>query len=214
MNICHYLKTGWNSSWKTGGITAVLLVFLAISYACTKKQEPNNTIPLVKFEVNRRLLGDSILSKVHKVSFFVPKDWKPLPKDIEEKLRLRLSEQNIGEIRPQPMYLFVGEKSKATLIVSTLDFPQQDSTVALKKAHFVRKVQSQIDSTMLRVSEFRKGTMPLVQCVIRTPTQITFKILIEAETTLLQFDYIIPMAIYNNEIRAVESSIGSIFTIQ
>ena len=193
--------------------TALLLVSFAMSSACTKQEPSKNITPSVIFEVNRQLLGDSVISKAHHISFAPPKGWEALPKNIEEQFRAKLEQANTGDIRPQPHYIFVS-KSKATLMVSSLEFPLQDTTLALKRAHYVGKMKSQIDSTMLRVAEFRKGVMLLTQCVIRTPTQISFKILVESEQTLLQFDYIVPLAVYNNEIRAVESSIGSIFTIQ
>lgn len=192
----------------------LLVVFFVIQTACTKQETPKNETPLVTFQVNRQLLGDSVASTLYKITFFPPKDWITLPKDIEEQFRSKLEQANTGDIRPQPLYVFVAKKSKATLMVSSLEFAQLDTNVAMKRLYYVNRIKSQIDSTMLRVAEFRKGTIVCTQCVIRTPTQISFKLLIESEQKLLQFDYIILLSVYNQEIRAVESSIGSIITIQ
>jgi hypothetical protein len=182
--------------------------------ACTKNDAPPKTIPAVTFDVNALLLGDSVVSKQYGITFFVPKNWKPLPKDIEQQLRSRLSDVNTGEIRPEPLYIFVGEANKATLAVSVLRFPAQDTSITLQRMRFVQSVKSNTDSSTLRIAEFRKNTMLMTQCVIRTPERISFKVLVEAKNALLQFDYVLSMAVYTKEIRAVESSIGSILLIQ
>jgi hypothetical protein len=197
--------------WKNN---LVLMVLCCTVLACANKDEPRKSIPLVKFDVNPQLLGDSIVSNLLAVKFSIPKHWKRLPPAIEEQVRVRLAEVNVGDIRPEPLYIFVEGKSNATLTVSSLTFAALGSSVAQQREVYVRRITTQIDTTKLQVSEFRKDNMHLTQCVIRSSEKILFRVLVEAKKQLLQFDYAIPLTVYTQEIKAVESSIGSIFTIQ
>jgi hypothetical protein len=63
----------------------------------------------------------------------------------------------------------------------------------------------------LRQAQFMKDDLYMAQFLAQPEGLVNFKLVFEAPADgLLQFDYVVPRRVYPQEVRSVESSIGSI----
>jgi hypothetical protein len=193
---------------------AVILIVLALANACSKKAEPQNTSNVMKFSVDTLLLDEQVKSAELALQFRAPKGWKPLESALQKELEAKMSAVDSAEIRILTKYVFKRSQGTSALAVSTLVFPSLDTTFTQKMVHYTTRINSSVDTSSMKVARFTKGNIPMTQFVFRSPQSVAFKLLFPSNNQILQFDYIIATSEFNNEIRAVESSIGSILLSQ
>lgn len=196
-------------------ITCIILV------GCSTRDKPQkNTIPTLTFTVNRQLLGDSILIADEDLKIIAPRHWKPMTamqmNELSEKMRIleANSSDSTNLIRVSVQSVFVLQDGAASLVISRIRFPKQDSTEDLQRVHYSQLTKKRIDSTSLGIADFMCNNTHFTQFMIRTPQSVSFRLVFKARSSMMQCDYIIPNNIFQQEIRAVESSIGSILFTQ
>jgi hypothetical protein len=198
----------------TSYFLAVLMIVLALANACSKKEEPRNTDKVMKFSVDTLLLDEQVKSSELAIQFRAPKDWKPLENSLQKELEAKMSAVDSAEIRILTKYVFKRSQGASALAVSGIVFPKTDTTFTQKMVHYTNRITSSVDTTSMQVARFTKGNIPMTQFVFRSPQSIAFKLLFPSNNQILQFDYIIATSEFTKEIRAVESSIGSILLSQ
>lgn len=193
-------------------------IFLTNCGKTTKQKEITSTVEGMTFTVNRQLLKDSLNIIDEKMIISIPKSWKPLPDSLKSSLTSKVETFNArndsSAIQLNIHSVYVQPDNKASLVISRLSFPKNDSTESLQRKHYTQQMKTGIDSTSLGIAEFSKDGIFITQYMIRTLQSVSFKLLFKAHKSMMQCDYIIPTNAFQQEIRAVESSIGSIFISQ
>lgn len=196
---------------------AIIVVSCSILTSCNFSEKPKkDTIPTMTFTVNRQLLGDSLSLADEGFRILIPKNWKPLSENLARELTSKMEAREAASdtnssIRPQIVSVFSKPNSGASLIISRVRFPKQDSTEKSQRLHYTEQTKSRIDSTSLGVAEFMSNGVKITQYMIRSQENTSFKLLFKGRSSgMIQCDYILPNTIFQQEIRAVESSIGSI----
>lgn len=199
--------------------TLLFCIFLVLANCGkTTRQKASSTVTGMTFTVNRQLLNDSLSIVDEKMILSIPKSWKPLPDSLKNSLTSKVetfnARNNSSAIQLNIHSVYVQPDNKASLVISRLSFPTSDSTELLQRQHYTKQMKTGIDSTSLGIAEFTKDGIFITQYMIRTQQSVSFKLLFKAQRSMMQCDYIIPNNVFQQEIRAVESSIGSIFIYQ
>lgn len=193
--------------------TALLMTLWVI--ACSQHSEPKKTSGnnQMAFEVQRERLGDSLGSQRCGVSIFIPRDWKPLAPEMLEQMRSRIAAltPDSAAFRLQPEYVFAKQQTGVSLTLSRIQFRDTTLSGSVRLQHYTASLlAANPDTNTAKKAEFLKGTIPITQFFLRQQQQIAYKLLfLNARNELIQLDYVLPLQVFEAEIKAVESSIGS-----
>ncbi len=145
----------------------------------------------------------------HAIQFQPPVGWVPLPEEEVTAARSSLPPLD-ARVQVQPRHLFVDPEGGSLLSVSTLTFegaPTPAEQVALYWQMLTETGQAQ----SLEKAAFLKDGLRVTQLHEQRDGRVRFTLLLETPAnTVLRFDYVIPRERYAEELRSLESSIGSI----
>ncbi len=192
----------------------VVYLMFSVFCGCNSNQQPTNKKPTMTFTVNPSLLGDTILLQECGLSLRLPKNWQKISDSVQKILETRLeTTQDYGNGNTLPRLRINGVYSltnnEASFIISYIAYPKKDSTDSLIINRFKSQLQAQSKNAEIGIADFIANGIPVTQAVIRTQENTIFKLIFKAKTKIVQCDYIISTKIFQREIRAVESSIGS-----
>lgn len=194
------------------GIKKFLIVFVFIlSFFCSN-QEKNSSqdVSELDFDVDSTKLEPTIQNKDLCIQFSSPKGWTLISQDIFEEFSKRNQIAHIENsgFSFKPISIFLNQESESLLYVSLIHGLEDTSTAKL-----IEKYKGVIitNFTPFKSGDFLKDNILFVQFLIQDEERVNFKLLfINNKNQLIQFDYIIPNKSYLSELKAIESSIGSI----
>lgn len=187
-------------------ITFTLLLFF--TFACDKKTESGNAYPEeIHFTVNETLLGNRI-NHDDLFEFYIPK-------------LLTVQESDFTQLEEQ-LNSFLNDSIKVSLLYVFTD-SAKDNSLSVSRIILKEKIQDDpinYYSELIGNSElfknaskanFLKEGMLISQFIIKHNNHVIIKIIFEPkENYLVQFDYIFNEENYKQEVRSIESSMGSI----
>jgi len=182
-------------------------------YSCGNKQNDEAGLKQIQFNIDPNTLAGEVSDSVLKFLFKPPKDWKlideKLFKKVEDNNDIRLKQK--GDIRIIPLYIFMDDSLKCLLNISQIQFNDKGKTGGNKSAEYEKALLNNFGKEKLKRAEFLKDDLPVIQYMLNDKGKVNFKILISNKAKeLIQFDYVTDFGIYPKEIKAIESSIGSI----
>jgi hypothetical protein len=189
---------------------AILSVLFIISCG-TEERGGEIEIPEMKFFVNSEILGESIHDSVLNVVFNPPMQWEPLQDDLFAELLRRVDTRqgDWDSINITPVHMFINSGRGSSLTVSTMRFRNGSETENLKS--YDTSIREHFNDIDLLYTVFVKDGIYFHQYLLQNDDMINFKLLTqESDGTMLQWDYVVPRQAYTFEVRAIESSIGSI----
>jgi hypothetical protein len=190
--------------------SVIVILFPLLFLACGSKDDAHE-IPEMEFFVNSELLGTSVRDSLLNVTFNPPLQWEPLRDDLfAEATRQLLSEQSDSDtISVTPEYIFLDDKQGSSLIVSTVQFRTGLASDNIGGYHASLKEHFGNEGVLYTV--YVKDGIYFHQYLLQNHEMINFKLMThETDNTMLQWDYVVPRYAYTIEVRAIESSIGSI----
>jgi len=202
-NLYCYLKT-----FNRRVIIAFILLLIFIS-ACDRKTELNDTTPEeIQFTVNPALLGNKIIHDNNLFEFYVPKLLSVQEYDfagIEQQLNSVLT----GGIVLTLLYLLTDSSKENSLTVSRVTLIEDFLSDPID---YYSEVISNTDLfNSASKAKFLKDGIVISQLITRHDNHIIIKIIFEPkDNCLIQLDYIFNEENYKQEVRSIESSIGSI----
>jgi hypothetical protein len=190
-------------------ISSLLIIFSCIG--CDKKTEiSSDSLPKINFTVNPDLLGTKIYDSSESFEFNPPYFLIYVMKDSLNFFERKLQNENVeGDYDISVLYLFKDSTSRNSLAVSKIVF-HQDSTFNLVDKYSENLKKEKLFSKASK-AEFYKDKLLMTQFLLNYEEHVFIKIIIEGRNNdLLQFDYVLFLNDYKNEVRSIESSIGSI----
>ncbi len=171
------------------------------------KKQPYETLV---FNVDATLLEPALTDTLLKIKIAPPKNWKTIDNSMFAEVINRLDAQLIGDIKLNPRLIFLNEDSRAMCAVSKLDgigiAPDETFFLTLTTAYRERFPNAAVEQTI-----FMKDVFRIHQLMIIAADFVLIKLICDApETLVFQVDYHIPKDVYKIELKAIESSIGSI----
>jgi hypothetical protein len=172
----------------------------------TKKQ-PYKTLV---FNVDKTQLEPVITDTVLKIKIAAPRNWKMIDNSMFAQVVNKLDSQLTGDIKLVPRWIFLNEGSRAMCVVSKLDSVDIALNETLLKmlttAYRERFPNAKVEQTI-----FMKDTFRIHQLMVVAADFVLIKLICDApETHVFEVDYHIPRDVYQIELKAIESSIGSI----
>ena len=195
------------------GFLQVLLCGILIggSVGCDSfntKKLPHETLV---FNVDETRLEPAVTDTVLKITIAAPKNWKKIDDSmfaqVVNKLESQLTPQDLQMV---PRWIFLNEDSRAMCVVSKLDGVETAPDETLLE-NLTTAYRNQFPNATVRQAIFMKDAFRIHQLMVIATDFVRIKLICDApETLIFEVDYHIPRDVYQTELKAIESSIGSI----
>ena len=172
------------------------------------KKQPYETLV---FNVDETRLEPVVTDTVLKIAIAAPKNWKQIDASmfaqVVNKLEPQLTPQDLQIV---PRWIFLNEGSRAMCVVSELNgveiAPNETLLETLTTAY-----RNQFPNAKVQQTIFMKDAFRIHQLMVISADFVRIKLICDApETLIFEVDYHVPRDVYQTELRAIESSIGSI----
>ena len=187
------------------GIT--IIGFSGCDPSNTKKQ-PYETLT---FNVDETQLEPVVTDTVLKIAIAAPKNWK----QIDDSMLARVVNKLEPQLTPQdlqiaPRWIFLNEGSRAMCVVSELNGVETAPDDTLLET-LTTAYRNQFPNAKVQQTIFMKDAFRIHQLMVIAADFVLIKLICDTpETLVFEVDYRVPRDVYQTELRAIESSIGSI----
>ena len=194
-------------------IISKFLIITLISFLlfCSKQNKTSSPeVTELAFEVDSTRLELTRHDQYLGIQFNSPKGWTLTPKTLFEAFSKQESSTFLegSDFKISPISIFLNQEKKSILYISQMH-GFQDSTSVDKYKDLIQRIFSPN-----KVGDFFKDNILFTQYLIQDENRVNFKLLFfNSKNQLIQFDYIVPNNFYISELKAIESSIGSIHLI-
>ncbi len=179
----------------------ILLPFLLIACSNAGQEGTPGDARKLSFQVEESLLGADLRLEEQQLLLFAPLDWSPVGEDLLTRLRAAQD-----------------EGAKMNLLQACFH-PASSSMLSISVMHHgdvpaVERLRSDLEGREgLKVSEdsYRLNGMPCTQFLAEDSLLVQFRLLLRDS---LLVDYLVPRNAYTAQLKALESSIGSIVPLQ
>lgn len=191
------------------------LFIIILTYSCHRNDSRigPGTTEEIKFNIDSSKLGKIVLSSELKIKFSPPKEWENISEEsfVQIKKSMKSVYNDVSDYTIEPKYLFTNETNKSMLIISLIRFSKNDSPFQEKIKIYQNALEHNFNQHELEKTEYLKDNILIRQYLIQKQNQVNFKLLLaNSDSDILQFDYSSIKEFYPDEVRGIESSIGSI----
>ena len=177
---------------------------------CDPPNSQRHTHETLVFNVDRTLLEPAITDATLKMEISAPKGWKAIDDAMLGQVIDTLSKQLAQGLQTVPRHVFVNESSRAMCVVSRLEGgavpPDETLLETLENAYRTQYPKATVQRTI-----FMKDAFTMHQLMVGTSDSVLIKLVCNApENPVFEVNYVVPRDVYEEELRAIESSIGSI----
>ena len=162
------------------------------------------------FNVDETRLEPAVEDTALRIKVAAPKNWKEIDDPMPAQVINELDTQPTPELQIVPRWIFLDESSQAMCIVSKLNGVEIAPDETLLKT-LTTAYQNQFPNATVRQAVFMKDAFRIHQLMVIAADFVRIKLICDApETLVFEVDYRVPRDVYQTELRAIESSIGSI----
>ena len=194
------------------GFLQFLLFSITISsfIGCDSPNAKRQAYETLVFKVDETRLEPPVMDPTLRIKIAAPKNWKKIDDSTLTQVIDGLDTQRIQGIQMVPRWIFLNESSRAMCVVSRLDgieiAPDETLLKTLKTAY-----RNQFPKATIQQAVFMKNAFRIHQLMVIATDFVLIKLICDApETLVFEVDYRVPKDVYQTELRAIESSIGSI----
>lgn len=198
-------------------ISIFLYAFLWLFFCSNQNKNANtDTLPEAYFDIDSAKIGKLFQNDDYGIRFNPPRAWELVSPEIFEKISEHVSYRGSDqEFSFKPIYIFLDQENGSMLSISVLS--SVDDTVSTED--LLKRYRELLDvrfgSSELKKVAFSKDGIGFLQFLIQEKDKVIFKLLFEnLENQVIQLDYIVSRTIYPSEVKAIESSIGSILLVR
>lgn len=195
-------------------VVSLLLVTSMCTY-CGSDEVSENTdiVPELHFDIDMTKLGEVYRQNDYGITLYPPKGWELVPADVLQQLKTQSSKNaSAQEVSFEPINMFFNEENQSILsIAHIIEVNKQGISDRDLLKKYQELLTSKIDSSRLKKGEFFKDGIHFVQFLIQDGERVIFKLLVRnVKNQLIELDYIVLKSVYSSEVKAIESSIGTI----
>lgn len=180
---------------------------------CESPNSQKRTYETLVFNVDRTRLEPAITDTTLKLAISAPKGWKTLEDTMLAEVIDRLGDTLSQGLQMTPRWIFLNEQSPAMCVVSRLEggaVPPNDTLLKTLETAY----RTQFPKATVQRTIFMKDAFRVHQLMVGTSDFVLIKLICNApENPVFEIDYVVPNDFYKTELRAIESSIGSITLI-
>lgn len=186
------------------GIIVVNLV------GCDSPNSQKRTHETLTFNVDPTRLEPAITDTTLKIEISAPKGWKAIEDAMLTEVIDRLGDTLTQGLQMVPRWVFLNENSRAMCVVSRLEggaVPPNDTLLKTLETDY----RAQFPEATVQRATFMKDVFRVHQLMVAASDFVLIKLICNApENPVFEVDYVVPRDVYGTELRAIESSIGSI----
>ena len=190
-----------------------VLTVLTLLMSCSKQTETKAPAGEVLFEVNPVLLGDLVRLPELKLTMHPPKDWTAVDEALFKTVCMQLQAMYSDDapLQVKPHRIFLNNETQSMLSISAIQYAADSMAVSRAMDYFEKNSPvDQGDRKMNRMN-FVKDQIYMEQLLVHDQLRIAFKLVMRDGTGgLIVLDYTTLRTEYEKEVKAIESSIGSI----
>lgn len=187
----------------------LLSVFLVLS-ACDNNQEKSaDQLSEIEFTINTSLLASKVTNETESFGFHPPRFFAPIPEDSLKIIKAKLQGIEEDNLETALLYLFRDSAGNNSLSISKITFTKNSKKNMLDE--YVELIMNRSLFEKAQRTKFLKKNILISQIIVNTGDYVLIKIIFAGKAkSLFQFDYLFMLSDYKNEVRSIESSIGSI----
>ena len=175
------------------------------------KKQPYETLV---FKVDENRLEPMVTDPTLRIEMAPPKNWKKIDDSMLTQVISNSDTQLIQGLQIVPRWIFLNEGSQAICVVSKLDGVEIAPDETLLKT-LTTAYRDRFPNASVQQAIFIKDAFRVHQLMVIAADFVLIKLICDApETLIFEVDYRVPRDVYQTELRAIESSIGSINLIQ
>ena len=177
---------------------------------CDRPNSQEHKYETLVFNVDQTRLEPAIMDRTLKIEIAAPKGWNAIDDLMLTRVIDGLGNTLTQELQIVPRWVFVNEKSRAMCVVSRLEggMVSPDDTL-LKTLETV--YSTKFPNAMVQRTIFMKGAFRVHQLMVGASDFVLIKLICDApKNPVFEVDYVVARDVYEAELRAIESSIGSI----
>ncbi len=187
----------------------LLIVLISIILLnCTKDKEREELETLV-FNVDSLLIGEQYTNPEIGISFCPPKEWNQLSSDLMTSIEQSLQEmEDSSSVDIILQNVFLNQQNSCICFLST--FQKTMPATEIRNTYLTELYAGDIQGSVTEGSYLHNG-FKIRQLIHVQDDQVTIKLIcISDEEQIFMLDYIVPSQFYEQNIRSIESSIGTI----
>ena len=177
---------------------------------CDSPDSQKRTYETLVFNVDRTYLEPAITDTTLKLEISAPKGWKAIDDAMLAGVIDGLGDKLTQGLQMVPRWVFMNEDSRAMCVVSGLEggtVPLDETLLQTLETAY----RTQFPKATVQRAIFMKDAFRVHQLMVGTSDFVLVKLVCDApENPVFEVDYVVPRDVYEAELRAIESSIGSI----
>ena len=177
---------------------------------CDSPNAQKRTAETLTFNVDPTRLEPAITDTTLKLEIAAPKGWKAIEDAMLAEVIDRLGDTLTQGLQMVPRWVFLNENSRAMCVVSRLEggaVPPNDTLLKTLETAY----RTQFPKATVQRATFMKEAFRVHQLMVVASDFVLIKLICNApENPVFEVDYVVPRDVYQTELRAIESSIGSI----
>lgn len=194
----------------SNGYIEILLRCGIILWGLIGCQNPNPSDESLVFHVDKTRLEPAITDSTLKIEIAAPKGWTVLDDATLAQVIDRLGDTLTQGLQMTPRWVFLNEETRAMCVVSRLEgvkaTPDETLLQMLESAY-----RSQFPMGKVQRATFRKDAFRVHQLMVVATDFVLIKLICDSiESPVFGVDYVVTSDVYQQELRAIESSIGSL----
>ena len=194
------------------GFLQFLLFSIVISsfVGCDSPDAQKQPYETLVFKVDETQLEPAVTDTTLRIKIAAPKNWKQIDDSMLTQVINKLDIQLMPGLQMVPRWVFLNESSRAMCVVSKLNSVDSAPDETLLKT-FTAAYRNQFPNATVQQTIFMKDAFRIHQLMVIAADFVLIKLICDApETLVFEVDYRVPKDVYQTELRAIESSIGSI----
>lgn len=174
---------------------------------CENANPPDESLV---FHVDKTRLEPAITDPTLNIEIAAPKGWKVIDDATLAQVIDQLGDTLTQGLQMTPRWVFLNEATRTMCVVSRLEgvkaAPDETLLQTLENAY-----RSQFPMGKVQRATFRKGAFRVHQLIVVASDFVLVKLICDAlDSPVFEVDYVVPSDVYQQELRAIESSIGSL----
>ena len=185
-------------------------IIISSLIGCDPPNSQKRTYETLVFNVDQTRLEPAITDTTLKIEISAPKGWKAIDDAMLMEVIDRLGDKLTQGLQMMPRWVFMNEDSRAMCVVSRLEsgkVPLNETLLQTLETAY----RTQFPKATVQRAIFMKDAFRVYQLMVGASDFVLIKLMCNAsENPVFEVDYVVPRDVYETELRAIESSIGSI----
>lgn len=183
-------------------------------FSCDQKNVEDETN--IVFNVDSTLLAPKHEIPKLQLSFRPPKICRSLPEKFVNKISIKLDSaiSPSDKFTIRPIHIFTDSLNEFNCSISQIIDSNSDTSQSFLELHYYQFLKKSFAKENITKGAYVVNGLNITQYLIMTTERIIFKLIFTSpNNAITQIDYAIVRSIYPNFIRHIESSIGSVSTL-